>query len=133
MSALKGVVAGLFLALILAVAGLLYWNHHQTVKSAQTSIELSEAKTSINQLDTSLKVNDEVVTGTVKVIKANVQKRQEILQEVDNTTKRVDNEEITSADADAVYIDSMWSAYCTYHKGESDCTTRQSPSSLHNG
>jgi len=133
MSAIKGVIAGLFLALIIAVVGLIYWNHHQSVKSVQTKVELSEAKTSINQLDTSLKVNDEVVTGTVKVIKANVQKRQEILQEVDDTTRRVNNEEITPADADAVYINSMWSAYCTYHKNESDCTTRQPPSSLHNG
>jgi hypothetical protein len=121
---IKGIIAGVFLMLILALTGMIYWNYHETIKHAGDKIELREAKTSINQLDTSLKVNDEVVTGTVKVIKADMQKRQEILQEVDDTTKRVDNEEITPANADAAYIDSMWSAYCTYHKGENDCTTR---------
>lgn len=127
----RGIIAGVFLALFLTVIGLVYWNHHQSVKSAQAKVELSEAKASISQLDTSLKINDEVVTRTVKAIKANSEQKQKTLQEVDNTTRQVEHEEITPADADAAYLNSMWSTYCTYNKGESDCASRQSSDSVH--
>lgn len=133
MSAINGVIAGLFLALIVTVVGLIYWNHHETIKNVQTKVELNEAKTLINQLDTSLKVNDEVVSGVIEQTRVNTQKKQKILQDVDNTTKQVDNEEITPVSADAAYLNSMWSAYCTYNKDTNGCTTRQSTDSMHNG
>lgn len=51
--------------------------------------------------------------------------KQTLLSKVDETTKQVNDHEITSSDADVSYTHSMWDAYCqAISEASPDCTSK---------
>lgn len=116
--------------LLLGVAGVvLKFEHHRLQKVKQENASLQQQYDSLNSrynlYQTLQTINYDVGLNYQQKENENVSQKKEILTKVDQITKQVESHEITSADADAQYTNSMWDAYCKASaKPSSDCPAK---------
>ena len=95
---------------LLVVIGLesLYIRHsaHKVAKIKQQNVEMVVQ----HKVDT---IGDKISLDTIKVTTSNLEVKSHVLANVDTITEQVKDEKISSSAADAAYLDSMWTAYCT--------------------
>lgn len=132
MSLTSKVLAGVVLVLLVALLASLLYGSGQHKKNlsyaetlAQTQEQLKQANDSLRKQQAVATITDTVVTSAVEKTKVATKKTQETVKKVDIITKQVANETISSADADAAYVDSMWEAYCEAKPASDKCTSRQ--------
>ena len=128
MFSLKGVVIGIGVAMLLALAAETAYIHHQTKANATTvevnkelSARVATASSVIAQQAEEAKVTNLVVTQTTDKILKTQAKKLPLIQKVDDTARQLKDEKISSTAADAAYTDSMWAAYCTSGIPDSHC------------
>lgn len=133
MSVIKYIGIGIVLALILALCGEGYVVHEQSEKLGAANAQLKDLNAKVGEANKNIAtqakvaaVTDQVVTDTTKRIEENTDKGKAIKAVVDNVTKKVANENLSSVVAAPIYADSMWSAYCTAKQSDAACTSRQS-------
>ncbi len=132
MSLTSKVLAGVVLVLIVALSVTLLYarrEHAESLSYAQslalTQDQLKQANESLRKQAVVADITEAVVTTAVEKTKATTKKTQETVKKVDTITKQVANETISSADADAAYVDSMWEAYCQAKPMADKCSSRQ--------
>ncbi len=88
----------------------------QQVLELQTSVKTQQVVAKTTDVVVT-KAAEETAKTTTKVVEAN--------KKVDKITKQVADEKISTADADAAYLDSMWDTYCEAQPAVDRCTSRQ--------
>lgn len=131
MSLITKITLGVVAILILALSIESYIVHTQNIKIKESVAQMKELTNKVEVANKTVKtqavvaeVTDEVVTNATKRITTNTKKGVAIKAVVDNVTKRVANEEISSVVADTAYNSSMWDAYCSATTGDSACSAR---------
>jgi hypothetical protein len=126
---LRDYVIGFVLITILILSGLFAYEKHSAAKArglakvaVQTSQKLSQELTEAHQ---SYRVDLDAINANVEQKIDIVATTKKIEEKVNAVSKQVEVHQVSDADADTVYVASMWEAYC---KGSSDpaCSTRQS-------
>lgn len=126
---LKAVIAGVGVAMLVALAGETLYIHHQTkytasIKQANVDLEakIASAASVISYQNKVAVATNSVVNDVTQNVVANVQKKSVLSQEVAVIAKKEKDETISTDAADAAYFDSMWSAYCTSGSTNVHCT-----------
>lgn len=132
MSTVTKIALGAVGVLVLILAAQFIYIHHQTEKLTSLNLQIKQVNSQLEQANRGIKtqaviadVTDEVVTTATKRITTNTQKGVAIKAVVDNVTKKVANEKLSNTVASAVYINSMWDAFCTASPSDSACSARQ--------
>lgn len=122
---------------VLVALGTGVYGYKQNVDLKAKTILLATAQQSIKDLNKSLekqaiisKITDEVVNEAVSKTKEVTIKATELSNTVVRTNKGVVDGKINAAVADAIYIDSMWEAYCEANPSADKCTTRRTHTGL---
>jgi Flp pilus assembly protein TadB len=139
MSTLTKVILGVALALAVLLGFQSYLYKVQSQKLAQQNLQMKQLNDNIEVANKAAKtqavvaqVTDEAVTSATTRIMKNTERGEAIKAVVDNVTKKVANEKLSSTVASAAYANSMWDAYCTADPSDSACSTRQSTNKLSN-
>lgn len=122
------------LAILLCVIGVMgMMAHSKSEALAKLKDDKAVAEAQVLQLQASVKtqqrvatVTDTVVTKATEETVKTTTKVVEANKKVDKITKQVADEKISTADADAAYINSMWDTYCEAQPAVDRCTSRQS-------
>lgn len=134
MSALiRNILIGMVTILIAIVITMGYMSH----RKSEALIKLRQDKAFVDQqvldLQSSIKAQqkiavttDEVITHAAEKTVETTTKVVETNKKVDKITKQVADEKISTADADAAYLGSMWDTYCEAQPANDRCTSRQS-------
>lgn len=124
MSSLSKVGLGVLLSLLIVLAIESMYIKHQSKIVSKSKQQVLELSTSLDVQNKVSNITDGLVVKAIKANNISQQKKNDILSKVDETTKQVEDEKITSDVADAVYINSMHDAYCTA-KPEADSCARK--------
>ena len=122
---------------LVVILGLSLFSCHEVKTNTVVKSQLKEATTNIVAANKSLQVRSDIADKTEDIVTQAVVKTQELTvkasnlrDKIDETKKGVDNGSISNALADAVYVNSMWDAYCEAKPTSDRCTSRQSPKGL---
>lgn len=131
MSALIKILIAAILILLGTVGVLGYTAHSRAEALKDLAAKKALVDQQVADLQKSIKTQQAIAVTTDKVTTEAVQKTEETTtkvvetnKKVDKITKQVADEKISTADADAAYLSSMWDTFCEAQPANGRCTSR---------